>query len=840
MQRGEDMEGVDDKKWWFHDLSGLADELKRSTRHWAEVPQIAGYDRIVEISRGGQGVVYRARQQSTNRPVAVKILLEGVFASESNRLRFEREIELVARLRHPYIVRIYDSGLTSDDCLYYVMEFVEGVPLGAPGPSAPRDLKDKLRLFASVCDAVKHAHRHGVIHRDLKPSNILVDSDGDPHLLDFGLAKITDVVPSSEVAALSRTGIFLGSMAWASPEQFEKSPDQVDLRTDVYSLGVILYQLLTGRLPHPPSGSLSRMILAVVSEPPPPPRSLLPSLPDDVETVILRSLAKDPDRRYQSVDELMGDVHRCLTGEPIAAKRDHTFYVLRRTMVRHKGVFGLSGVLLAILICFSAAMLALYPRALHAEKDARENLAGAALQASRADAVRDFLTGMLSASDPFVTGGQPLTFDRMLDLAARRIQGSFPEHPLVEAEIRSVIGTAYFHLGRFDESEEHEKIALALLESSPESDPALVTQLLINLSGIDLEGGRFVEADAKLERALEHARRFPEEARSHVPDCLQGLAQLRQGEFRLDEADALYAQAQAAYEEVTGPNATSALVCRIQWSGLLASRGEVDRSIAMLQEIEQVVRAGPEEHDQLLSAVFFNLGLAYFNNDDLEHAEPILEEALESQITVYGREHPRTEEILTQLGHVRRKQGRHREAEALYRDAFEINTKLSGSENIRGASGLWNIAQSLWYQGDLDNARRMFEEALAIRRRIFSSDHHYLVASISRLGMIYGEAGMWEEALPYLEEAADLQQQNSGIDHRLFARAQALLGECLIELQRLGEAEELLLHALEVLNDSPDAPRAHLEHIYRALVVLYTAWDMPERVAQFEALLSDG
>ncbi|MHC4946438.1 MAG: serine/threonine-protein kinase, partial [Planctomycetota bacterium] len=248
---------------WFADPDVLLLALKKTTMHWGEVPRISGYDRMVEISRGGQGVVYRARQCSTNRTVAIKVLLDGLFASEENRLRFQREIELVGKLRHPQIVRIYDSGYTSNGRLYYVMEFVEGVSVDDPTLNPAGELMSTLSLFEKVCDAVQHAHQHGIIHRDLKPNNIMVDEGGSPHILDFGLAKIVDEPQGdgqARFALVSRTGQFFGTLAWASPEQIEQPAEQIDIRTDVYSLGVILYQLLIGRLPHTPSDNLHQTI----------------------------------------------------------------------------------------------------------------------------------------------------------------------------------------------------------------------------------------------------------------------------------------------------------------------------------------------------------------------------------------------------------------------------------------------------------------------------------------------------------------------------------------------------------------------------------------------------
>lgn len=819
------------KQTWFQDQDSLLKELKNTPQHWGEVPKISGYDRLVEIRRGGQGVVYQARQQSTNRMVAVKVLLEGALASEANRLRFQREIEMTARLRHPHIVPIYDSGLTQGGNNYYAMEYVEGAPLDDPTLLADKDLNWTLKLFIKICDAIRHAHQHGIIHRDIKPNNILVDQKGDPHVLDFGLAKVVETPDSMSVS-----GQFLGSLAWASPEQFDQSPDSVDLRTDVYSLGVILYQFLTGRLPHPISESLRHTINAIVSKEPKPPREIRPNIPDDVETVALRSLAKAPDRRYQSVGELMGDVEHFLNGEPIDAKRDRFLYVLRKTMGRHKTVTSLGTLVLLLVLGFAITMAVLYPRTLRAEREAKKNLTKAQAQALRAEAVRNFLTRMLASSDPLVSQGRQITLREKLDTAARWIGGSFEEHPLVEAEIRSVIGKAYYGLGQLDQAEEHDQAALILLENSPDATPLMIIRPLINLGIIDLDRQRFKAAQIKLDRALELCAEHLGKDHITYGDCLQTLAQLKQAEFKFREADALYAAALAVYHKVKEPVIQRQVACLVQWSGLLISIRRLDQAIEKLNQAMEIINKDPQKHSPLLGSILFYQGLARFNMNDMEAAETALTQAMESHLKAYGENHQRYAEILTQLGHVRRELRRHDEAEALYRKALAVFINVTGQESAGAASSLWNIAQSLWFQNKFDGAEENFKRALTIRRALYGPEHHYLSASLSRLGMIYTEAGQWEKALPYLKEAASIQMKNLGKSHHLSARASALYGACLVRLERFQESEPILLQAFEVFQKGPNTNQAYRDHLIQALIDLYTEWNKPEKALVYKAM----
>jgi non-specific serine/threonine protein kinase/serine/threonine-protein kinase len=298
---------------------------------------IPGYEITNEYFRGGQSVVYLAVQQSTGRRVAIKVLREGPFAGSHDRTRFEREVNILAQLNHRNIIGILGRG-TAGGSRFLVMEYIDGRPLDRFAREKNLSLPMRLQLFATVCDAVSAAHLHGVIHRDLKPSNILVDRTGEPRILDFGLAKLA--TDDSGASAATITGQFVGSLPWASPEQACGRLVEVDVRSDVYSLGVILYQLMTDRFPYSTIGEIGQVLAAIQTAAPISPRSLSRQIDDDLETLILKCLSKEPSRRYQSVGELARDVRHYLGREPIEAKRDSTWYVLRRTLLRHKIAVG--------------------------------------------------------------------------------------------------------------------------------------------------------------------------------------------------------------------------------------------------------------------------------------------------------------------------------------------------------------------------------------------------------------------------------------------------------------------------------------------------------------------
>lgn len=313
---------------------------------------LPGYRLVREVSRGGQGVVFLAVQEATKRNVAIKVMLHGAIAGERERRRFEREVEILAQLRHPNIVTIHDSGVVNS-LFYCVMDYIPGSSLDHYVVANELDLVSALKLFGKIATAVNAAHRMGVLHRDLKPGNIRVGEDGEPHVLDFGLAKATGL-GDAEAPQLSMTGQFLGSLPWASPEQAIGVPAKIDLRTDVYALGVILYQMLTGAFPYSIVGPMNEVIDNILYTPPTPPSKLRRQVDHEVETILLKCLNKDAERRYQSAGELARDIDNYLEGRPIEAKRDSLLYVMQKHARRHQFQTAVLFLMLLIIITTSA------------------------------------------------------------------------------------------------------------------------------------------------------------------------------------------------------------------------------------------------------------------------------------------------------------------------------------------------------------------------------------------------------------------------------------------------------------------------------------------------------
>ncbi|MGD2108274.1 MAG: serine/threonine-protein kinase [Phycisphaerae bacterium] len=381
---------------WFVDSRTPEGPHRERDGSTLSLPRIRGYQVLQELGGGSQGVVYKAVQLGTKRPVALKIIREGAFATRAERRRFENEVELASQLNHPNIVAIYSCGQDAGRD-YFAMEFVDGEPLDVYVDTRTLDIPATLELFLQIASAISFAHRYGVIHRDLKPSNVIVDSLDRPRILDFGLAKGKLQRSGEGDAALTRPGEFAGTWYYASPEQAKRDPGLVDVRTDVYALGVILFEMLTDCLPYPIYEEPGHVIAKHILETPPiRPSTIRRGIDDDLDTIVLRALAKEPERRYDSVGALSEDIEHYLRGEAIVAKRDSAWYVFKKFLGRHRWQALTVAVGLSALIAFSVTVSMLYSQALSAR--AREYAAHATTEV-RGDIARTYAERMMLKLD---------------------------------------------------------------------------------------------------------------------------------------------------------------------------------------------------------------------------------------------------------------------------------------------------------------------------------------------------------------------------------------------------------------------------------------------------------
>lgn len=729
---------------WFDDPALLTAEFKRSRASRPTSIEIRGYDSPVELARGGQGIVYRAVQRSTHRPVAIKVLLDGSLASGAAQRRFEREIDLVASLRHPNIVSVYDSGSTDDGRLYLVMEYVEGVPLDRYW-TGPVPVRDALRVLALVAEAVQYAHQRGVIHRDLKPSNIRVDPSGQPHILDFGLAKASTRDAASRDATLSTTGQFMGSLPWASPEQASGDPDLIDARTDVYSLGVVLHQVLTGKFPYDVSGALKAALDNITSVEPSRADRLRPDVGDEVSTIIAKSLAKSPDRRYQSAGELARDIRHYLAGEPIEAKRDSAWYTLRKTIRR----FRIAAAAAAIVLLATSGALIVSLNAL-AETRRQRDVASAQskkalIQASRAQAVSRFVETMLSAADPG-TEGKEIRVVEVLAPSSSLAEETLRDQPHALVSVHGVISSAYRNLQMYDDAEREARRAIDIAEREL--------------------GGTGTETSL--------ARTALAAALTDMGKPTEGLEQAR--------------HALKLAQEAEGPDSRAAIEARMAIGSALDELQRPDEALAVKKEVaETAVRVlGPDTQETL--GAQGNLGRTYYALGRLDDAIPLLESVVERSRRALGPNNISTLAPISTLVSAYNAKGLYDKSEPLLKDAWERLKRTYGPESNTTLVYANNYAVLLNNTNRAAEALPIAEQALEGLTRLHGPKHVSVLRVMTLIGSAHGKLGDQAKQLDWQKRALDLADETLGRTHQTTVYIRNNYASTLGALRRFDEA----------------------------------------------------
>lgn len=630
-----------------------------SPRSSATGRRIGPFRILHPLGEGGMGAVFLAEQiEPIRRTVALKVIRTHT-GSADVLARFDAERQALAILDHPGVAKVLDAGSDDDGSPYFVMEYVAGAPITTFCDLRRLSIRERLRLFASVCLAVQHAHQKGIIHRDLKPSNILVtEIDGRPvpKVIDFGIAKAT-TAPLTGSAFRTHLGTLIGTPAYMSPEQAALN-DDVDTRADVYSLGVLLYELLTGVLPFEPTGasrSFDALRRRILEEEPAKPslrlatlagaraddgadrrgvdrRTLHRQLRGDLDWIVLRALEKDRERRYQTANALALDIERHLRNEPVAAAAPSAAYRVGKFMRRHRIGVAAAGFILAAIVTGLAVATLGFVRATH-ERDR------AVAAEAEARATTRFLTNMLASADPERTQGREVTVREALDEASATVGTAFANEPRTEATVRATIGSVYDSMGLFSEAASHTLRALELRES--------------------LLGG----------------------AHRDVAVVVNQLAVIRFHEGRLDEAEALW-----------------------------------KRGLAILADT-----AGTEDPAYLVA--LHNLGAVYLGRSRLDEAERLLVAALEGRRRILGDDHVQTLTTMSNLAQCYDLQGRPERAEPMLRHVLEVRRRDLGDRHPRTIVATYNLADSLVQRGRFAEAVPFADRALAGFQEVLGADH---------------------------------------------------------------------------------------------------------------------
>ncbi|MEM7415112.1 MAG: serine/threonine-protein kinase [Gemmatimonadota bacterium] len=765
---------------------------------------IGRYRIVREHAKGGMGRVFEAERSdgTFDQRVALKVL-HSALASDELIERFRQERQILARLQHPNIATLLDGGITPDGQPWFAMEFVEGVPIDRYADHHRLTVDDRLRLFRNVCRALVYAHASLVVHRDLKPDNILTTADGEVRLLDFGIAKL--MVEGDETPA-DGTNLLALTPAYASPEQVRGEP--IGTATDVYSLGVILYELLTGTRPYELSSQVPIEVVRVVCQfdPPRPSTRVLETvsrpeesddaghrrgtdarrlhrrLTGDLDVICLKALRKEPERRYATVQEFLDDIDRHLEGRPVRARPATLGYRLRKGVRRNRwAVGGAAAVLLT-----AASLVTFYTGRVRAERDRAQ------LEATKATEVADFLQGLFEVVDPEEAQGATITARELLDAGAERIDEGLAGQPEVQATMLRVIGEVYGSIGLSREG-------VALLERAAALNEELYGRENVDFGQTKISLAATVQDLGELDAAQTH--------------FLEGIAAL---EAALDPED---------------PTIGDAIRNYAYW---LETDGQYDEAIEAYERGIAQLRAAVEPEDEGLIAALGAYGNLLRQLGERERAEPILREVLGIQRATLGNRHPNTAGTARELAALLRDEGEFEESEALYLEVLDIRREVLGPNHREVANALNSYAILLSEMGDEERALDTYREFIRLIEQIHPEPHPDRAAAYHNFATSLSNARRYEEAVPYFHRSIEMQDVVYRDDHPNRAFPRVGLSTAYRRLGRPAEAEPLLREALSVRRAA--LPEGH-RHVGEALSNLGATLIDLDRHAEAEPFL---
>ncbi|MEM1041847.1 MAG: serine/threonine-protein kinase [Bacteroidota bacterium] len=793
--------------------------------------QVGPYRVARQIGRGGMGTVYLAERADGQfeQTVALKLVRPGLAPEVGARFRAERRI--LARLEHPHIARLLDGGVAADGRPWLAMEYVAGEPVTDYCDRKRLSVNERLALFETVCETVAYAHRNLVVHRDLKPSNILVTDDGTVKLLDFGIAKLLDDAEGGVpfTVAETRTGLQLMTPEYAAPEQVRA--EAVTVATDVYALGILLYELLTGRRPYRlasraryeveraileeeptrPSTAVGAPVTAAVSDTTPATLSqarradtgtLRRRLAGDLDQIVLTALRKEPERRYGSAGAFADDVRRHLDGLPVRAQADTVGYRTRKFVRRHR--LGIGAAALVFLALAAGLGVALWQagaaRAAQAEAEVEARRAQA--EADKAETVADFLVGLFEASTPEQAQGREITAREVLEQGKAQVQAELAEQPLLQATMQEALGRVYTALGDYDTADSLLSGALGQRQGLLGDEVPEVADALYHLAGVYYYKRQVTTADSLLRRSLAIRRAVQPLDSLALAATLNDLGVMARRLQRYDEAAAHYGEAIALRSRTGDPALRAESLNNL--GTLFYSRGEREGDRTFLLQAEQHFREALDLRTSALgqrhprtNVTRRTLGLLLSSLGRPAEAEPLLREGVAVARQVYDPEHPRMAYALETLAYVTEDLGDDEETEALLREVVEISRVAFGPDSAVPAGYLLRLAVVLSRTGRAAEAEPLVREALGRYEARRGPTDRRTLAARRVLGRVLTDAGRPAEAEPHLRAALG----HSTATGR--ARARRDLGRALLALGQPGEAEALLQTAHDSLAAGP-------------------------------------
>lgn len=803
-------------------------------------PQDFGPYRILSVlGEGGMGVVYLAERDDLGSLVAIKILRDA-WLSPARRERFLSEQRTLAQLNHPSIARLYDADTLADGTPWFAMEYVDGLPLTAYCWQRQSSVRERLLLFRSVCEAVQHAHLLAIIHRDLKPSNILVKPDGTVKLLDFGIAKQLDGLDQPVDQTL--TALRLMTPAYAAPEQVRGGP--LGVYTDVYSLGVVLYELISGRLPFDLSNLTPTEATAVIVERQPDKPSaqarrtaevpgagprIAPAGKTDwaeLDVLCLTAMHKDPERRYRSTDALIRDVGHYLNGGPLDARPDSARYRLGKFVRRNRRSLAAATLVLAVvagLVIFFAVRLAAARNRTLAE-------------AARTQRIQHFMLNLFGDQ----TAG-PADSLRVVSLLDRGVQEArlLDREPAVQAELYQTLGGLYQKLGKREQSDALLSLALERRRAIFGREHREVAESLVALGQLRLEQARLADAEELVRDGLAMSRRTlppndPALARAQTAlgRVLEHRGDYRQAATTLEEAVRIQSQPGGAAPDLAA--SLSELANTQFYAGNYAVSDALNRRVLSMH---QQIYGGrhPLIADDLLNLASIQTNLGHY-----AEAEAFDRQALDINRSWYGNDHPETGASLNYLGQALVMEGRYGEAEDMLRQSLAIQERAYGPVHERVAVALNELGLLAVKRGKLDEAEARFRRAVNIDRTVYGDRHQSVALETANLASVYLQKNQYARAEQLFREVIARYRQTLPPGHLNIGIAELKLGRTLLRERRYGEAEIHMLAAYDIVGRKASPSVSWLAAARQDLATLYDESGHPEKAARYRAELAAG
>jgi eukaryotic-like serine/threonine-protein kinase len=807
------------------DLSGLPPQdptLRMEFPAPAYGNAIGPYRLIQPIGQGGMGEVWLAEQKEpVRRRVAIKLIKAGMDTREVV-ARFESERQALALMDHPAIAKVFDAGSTPDGRPYFAMEYVPGIPITAYCDKHELTIRKRLELFIRVCEGVQHAHQKAVIHRDLKPSNILVsDVDGSPmpRIIDFGVAKAISQ-PLTAETQLTRLGAIVGTPGYISPEQADSAGEDIDTRTDVYSLGVVFYQLLVGVPPLDfDKVPLDQMLRKLREEDAPRPSTKLRSLGDDskitaekrhidpptlarqlrgdLDAIALKALEKDRSRRYGSPSDLSADIGRYLKNEPVLAVAPSAAYRARKFARRYRGP-------LITACAFACVLIAAAGISIWQSVRATKQRDRADAEAAAAQAVNDFLQNDLLAQASAATQSGPsakpdphLEVRTALDRAAARITGKFDRQPEVEASIRDTIGQTYMDLGLYPEARKQLERALELQQRVLGTENPRTLKTSGKLGYTAYLQGDYARAEAILSRAMTIQRRVLGPENHDTLDSVNHLAIVYSYEGKYAQAEALHSQALSIMRRVLGPENQDTLASMSNLAMVYAGQDKYAQAEALDGQVLKIrLRVLGPEHPSTLASMT-NLADDYVKQDKYAQAGILDTQVLDIKRRVLGPEHPSTLGSMNNLADDYINQGEYAQAEPLFRQTLEIRLRVLSPKHPDTIMSMGNLAEDLFEQGKYADAEALFVKTLGISHQVLGAEHSTTLLFLSNLARLYQRQGRYSLAGTYAEQVLAGRRHALGSEHEDTIVSAADLALAYISQEKFVAAEPLAREALE-------------------------------------------